>query len=56
MEVEKELCESWRVWIDEENHIVSFHTMENGLPLEITSRKQYLKFIDEYAQNRYRFQ
>ena len=50
MEVEKELCESWRVWIDEENHIVSFHTME------ITSREQYLKFIDEYAQNRYRFQ
>ena len=31
-------------------------TMENGLPLEITSREQYLKFIDEYAQNRYRFQ
>ena len=27
MEVEKELCESWRVWIDEKNHIVSFHTL-----------------------------
>ena len=24
MEVEKELCESWRVWIDEENHIVPY--------------------------------
>ena len=23
MEVEKELCESWRVWIDEKNHITS---------------------------------
>ncbi len=56
MEVEKELCESWRVWIDEENHIVSFHTTENGLPLEITNREQYLKFIDEYSQNCYRFQ
>lgn len=56
MEVEKELCESWRVWIDEKNHIVSFHTTENGLPLEITSREQYLKFIDEYSQNCYRFQ
>ena len=56
--MEQNLCgeKLWRVWIDTDNRIISFHE-ENGCQLmEFHSRELYERYIIGFVGKNYRYQ
>ena len=47
---------TWRVWIDTERRIVSFHEEEGCRMLEFRSRELFLSCVDQYTRQQYRYQ
>ena len=46
----------WRVWIDTDRRIVSFHEEEGFQMLEFRSRDLFLSCVDQYTNQQYRYQ
>ena len=46
----------WRVWIDTDRRIVSFHEEESCQMLEFRSRELFLSCVDQYTSQQYRYQ
>lgn len=46
----------WRVWIDEEQRIISFHEEEGFQPVEFFSHELFLSCVDQYTGMHYRYQ
>ena len=46
----------WRVWIDTDRRIVSFHEEEGCQMLEFRSREMFLSCVDQYTSQQYRYQ
>lgn len=49
-------CPCWRVWVDPQNRIVSFHEAEGFHPVEFESQEMFLSRVDEYTVQHYRYQ
>ena len=52
----EERREVWRIWVDPQRRIVSFHEVEGGWMLEFHSWEMFIHAVDEYASRRYRYQ
>ncbi len=48
--------ELWRVWVNAEQKIVSFHEAEGFRLLEFRSREMFLNCVDEFTTRCYRYQ
>ena len=46
----------WRVWIDTDRRIISFHEEEGCRMLEFRSRDHFLSCVDQYTNQQYRYQ
>ena len=46
----------FRVWIDTNRRIVSFHEEEGCQLLEFRSREMFLNCVDQYTGKQYRYQ
>ncbi len=46
----------WRIWVDTENRVVSFHEKPGSRLLEFRSRESFLRCVDQYMDLRYRYQ
>ena len=46
----------WRLWVDTERKIVSFHEEEGCQLLEFRSRELFLSCVDQYTLQQYRYQ
>lgn len=46
----------WRIWVSPERKIVSFHHEDGFQKLEFCSRELFLRCVDRYAGERYRYQ
>ena len=46
----------FRVWIDTERRIVSFHEEEGCQLLEFRSREMFMNCVDQYTGLQYRYQ
>ena len=46
----------WRVWIDTEHRIVSFHEEKDCKLLEFRSRESFFSCVDQYTGMQYRYQ
>lgn len=56
MEEEPNQKELFRVWIDANRRIVSFHEVEGSQLLEFRDRELFLKCVDQYVTQHYRYQ
>lgn len=52
----KKPAESWRIWVDTERRVVSFHEVPGGQLLEFYSWELFQSCIDRYTAQRYRYQ
>ena len=46
----------WRVWIDNQRRIVSFHEEEGADLLEFRSEDMFLHCVEQYRGRQYRYQ
>ena len=46
----------WRVWIDTQQRIVSFHEQENACLLEFRNQELFWSCVNQYAGLQYRYQ
>ena len=46
----------WRFWVDTQRRVVSFHETENCELLEFRSQELFLRCIDQYTEQQYRYQ
>ena len=46
----------WRMWVDTQRRIVSFHEEEGCQMLEFRSREMFLRCVDQYSGRQYRYQ
>ena len=46
----------WRMWVDTQRRIVSFHEEEGCQLLEFRSRELFLSCVDQYTGMQYRYQ
>ena len=46
----------WRIWVDNERRLVSFHEVPGGRLLEFHSYELFQSCIDGYTAQRYRYQ
>ena len=46
----------WRIWVDSEQRLVSFHEIPSGRLLEFHSYELFQSCIDGYTAQRYRYQ
>lgn len=46
----------WRIWVDAEERVVSFHEEPGFQLLEFQSREFFQAAIDQYTRQRYRYQ
>lgn len=53
---EKKPEQLWRIWVDTERRVVSFHEIEGGQLLEFRSHELFQTCIDRYTAQRYRYQ
>lgn len=56
MEMKPATEPTWRVWIDTDRRIVSFHEEEGFQMLEFRSRDLFLSCVDQYTNQQYRYQ
>ena len=48
--------QTWRIWVDTRQRIVSFHPEQGFEMLEFRDQEMCLRCVDEYTQNQYRYQ
>lgn len=46
----------WRMWVSSERKIVSFHAEAGFRLLEFRSRELFLRCVDRYTMEQYRYQ
>jgi len=46
----------WRIWVDTNRRIVSFHEEEGCQLLEFRNREMFLSCVDQYTGKQYRYQ
>ena len=46
----------WRIWVDHERRIVSFHEEEHFRVLEFRDREMFLRCVDQYTRRQFRYQ
>lgn len=46
----------WRLWVDTNRRIVSFHKEEGAQLMEFRSRDMFLRCVDEYTAQWYKYQ
>ena len=46
----------WEIWVDTERRIVSFHPEAGSQRLEFRSQELFLRCIDQYTGQQYRYQ
>lgn len=46
----------WELWVDPVRRVVSFHPEAGGQYLAFQSRELFLRCIDQYTQQQYRYQ
>ena len=46
----------WRIWVDTNRRIVSFHEEEGCQLLEFRNREMFLSCVDQYTGMQYRYQ
>ena len=46
----------WRIWVDPVRRVVSFHEEAGWRKLEFRSRELFLRCIDQYTAQQYRYQ
>ena len=46
----------WRIWVDTQRRIVSFHEEEGCQMLEFRSHELFLSCVDQYTGRHYRYQ
>ena len=46
----------FRLWVDTQRRIVSFHEVEGGQLLEFRSRDLFMNCVDQYTGQQYRYQ
>ena len=46
----------WRIWVDTNRRIVSFHEEEGCQMLEFCSHDMFLSCVDQYSGKQYRYQ
>ncbi len=51
-----ELPPPWRMWVCPERKIVSFHPEQGFRLLEFRSRELFLRCVDRYTGEKYRYQ
>ncbi len=54
--MEENAGRTWRVWVNTERRIVSFHPEEGFQLMEFHSRELYLQYIDGFTGKQYRYQ
>lgn len=54
--MEKKTETLWRVWVDTDQRIVSFHEEEGYELLEFRSREMFFNCVDQYTGKQYRYQ
>ena len=46
----------WRIWVDTERKIVSFHEEEGCELLEFYNREMFMRCVDQYTSRQFRYQ
>ena len=46
----------WQIWVDTKQRIVSFHPVEGFELLEFHDQAMFLRCVDAYTSQRYRYQ
>ena len=54
--VGREETHRWQIWVDAKGKVVSFHPVDNGVPMEFCKRGYYLAYLLDLANRCYRFQ
>ena len=52
---QQELDRVWRVWVDEQNRVVSFQETADSRLMEFGSREEFLQRVDEFTARNYRY-
>ena len=52
----EQVTPQWRVWIDNQQRIVSFHEMAGCDVMEFYSRDLFWKCVEQYTGQQYRYQ
>ena len=52
---QQELDHVWRVWVDEQNRVVSFRETADSRMMEFASREEFLRRVDEFTARNYRY-
>jgi hypothetical protein len=55
-DMEKTANRMWRIWVDTQNRIVSFHEAEGCQMMEFRSHDLFLNYIDGFTGRQYRYQ
>ena len=45
----------WRVWVDEQNRVVSFRETADSRLMEFGSREEFLQRVDGFTARNYRY-
>ena len=56
METKREKKNTWRIWVDTNRKIVSFHEEERCAMLALRSREMFINCVDQYTGLQYRYQ
>ena len=46
----------WRLWVDPERRVVSFHEEAGAQLMEFRDREMFLRCVDEYTNRMYKYQ
>jgi hypothetical protein len=46
----------WRIWVDTERKIVSFHEEEGCELMEFYNREMFMRCVDQYTSRQFRYQ
>lgn len=46
----------WRMWVDDDRRIVSFHEEEGFFLAEFHSHEMFLRYLNRYSIEHYRYQ
>lgn len=46
----------WKIWVDTDRRVVSFHEEADSKLLEFRDREMFLRCVDEYTNQLYRYQ
>lgn len=45
----------WRVWVDEENRVVSFQESAGSQMMEFAGQEEFMRKVDEFTAKNYRY-